>query len=220
MPVRRVARAVGYGLGGLILITCLSLGVLIWQIDRAGRLDAATRSDVIVVLGARVEADGSPGPDLASRVAHAVDVWRAGYAPNLICTGGFKNERLSAAAVCRRLAIQGGVPAARIFLGDGTTNTAEDAQAAGQVMAAHGWRTAIVVSHPLHVFRARWLFQRAGVTAVASPTSTQVDRIALPLRLWYTAREAGAIVATVLGDRGWLPTDWRAQLQNMSHGLP
>jgi uncharacterized SAM-binding protein YcdF (DUF218 family) len=211
---------VGYGLGGLILITCLSLGVLIWQIDRAGRLDAATRSDVIVVLGARVEADGSPGPDLASRVAHAVDVWRAGYAPNLICTGGFKNERLSAAAVCRRLAIQGGVPAARIFLGDGTTNTAEDAQAAGQVMAAHGWRTAIVVSHPLHVFRARWLFQRAGVTAVASPTSTQVDRIALPLRLWYTAREAGAIVATVLGDRGWLPTDWRAQLQNMSHGLP
>jgi len=218
--VRRVARVVGYGLGGLILIACLGLGVLIWQIDRAGRLDAATPADVIVVLGARVAGDGSPGPDLASRVAHAVDVWRAGYAPNIICTGGFKNERLSAAAVCRRLAIQEGVPAARIFLGDGTTNTAEDAQAASQVMTAHGWRTAIVVSHPLHIFRARWLLQRTGVTAVGSPTSTQVDRIAWPLRLWYTAREAGGIVATVLDDWGWLPTDWRVQLQNVSHGLP
>jgi uncharacterized SAM-binding protein YcdF (DUF218 family) len=213
-------RAVGYGVGGLILIACLGLGVLIWQIDRAGRWDAATSADVIVVLGARVEGDGSPGPDLASRAAHAVGVWRAGYAPNIICTGGFKNERLSAAAVCRRLAIQEGVPAARIFLGDGTTNTAEDAQAASRVMAEYGWRTAIVVSHPLHIFRARWLLQRTGVTAVGSPTSTQVDRIAPALRLWYTIREAGAIVATVLDERGWLPTDWRVQLQNVSHGLP
>ena len=218
--MRRVARFVGYGLGGLILIACLGLGVLIWQIDRAGRLDAAIPADVIVVLGARVAGDGSPGPDLASRVAHAVGVWRAGYAPNIICTGGFKNERLSAAAVCRRLAIQEGVPAARVFLGDGTTNTAEDAQAASQVMAAHGWRTAIVVSHPLHIFRARWLLQRTGVTAVGIPTSTQVDRIAPALRLWYTIREAGAIVATVLDGWGWLPTDWRIQLQNVSHGLP
>jgi uncharacterized SAM-binding protein YcdF (DUF218 family) len=218
--VRRIATAVGFVLGGLLLMACLSLGMLIWQIDRAGRHDAATRSDVIVVLGARVEGDGSPGPDLTSRVAHAVVVWRAGHAPNIICTGGFKDERLSAAAVCRRLAIQQGVPAERVFLADGTTNTAEDAQAAARVMAAHGWRTAILVSHPLHIFRSLWLFQRAGVTAVASPTSTQVDRIAAPLRLWYTAREAGAIMATVLDGWGWLPTNWRVRLQNVSHGLP
>lgn len=207
-------------LGGLILIACLGLGALIWQIDRAGRHDAATRSDVIVVLGARVEGNGAPGPDLTSRVGHAVVVWRAGQAPNIICTGGFKDERLSAAAVCRRLAMQQGVPAAQIFLADGTTNTAEDAQSAARVMAAHGWRTAILVSHPLHIFRALWLFQRAGVTAAASPTSTQVDRIVAPLRFWYTAREAGAIVATVLDDWGWLPANWRAQLQKMSHNMP
>jgi len=218
--VRRFARSAGYGLGGLLLITCLGLGVLIWQIDRAGRVDAATPSDVIIVFGARVEGDGSPGPDLLSRVTHAVDIWRAGYASSIICTGGFKNERLSAAAVCRRLAIQQGVPAAQIFLGDGTTNTAEDAQAASRVMAEHGWRTAIVVSHPLHILRARWLLRRTGVIAVGSPTSTQVDRIPWPLRLWYTIREAGGIIATVLDEWGWLPTDWRIKLQNVSHGAP
>jgi uncharacterized SAM-binding protein YcdF (DUF218 family) len=187
--------------------------MLIWQIDRAGRTDGVTKSDVIVVLGARVEPDGRPGSDLSSRVAHGVRVWQAGYAPNLICTGGFKNERLSAAAVCQRLAIQGGVPAAQIFLADGTTNTAEDVRVAAQVMAEHGWRTAIVVSHPLHIFRALWLFRRNGVSAVASPTSTDVDRIAASLRVWYTAREAGGIMATLLNEWGWLPADWRAQLQ-------
>jgi uncharacterized SAM-binding protein YcdF (DUF218 family) len=122
--------------------------------------------------------------------------------------------------VCRRLAIQAGVADDRIFLADGTTNTAEDARAAARVMAEHGWRTAIVVSHPLHIFRTRWLFRRAGVDAIASPTSTQVDDIAPLLRLWYTVREAGAVIATVLDGWGWLPTGWRIQLQNISHGLP
>lgn len=211
---------VGLAVGGLLVAGSLGLAALAWQIDRAGRYDAATQADVIVVLGARVEGDGSPGPDLASRVAHAVSIWQAGYAPNLICTGGFKNERLSAAAVCRRLAVQQGVPAERIFLGDGTTNTAEDAQAAAQVMAAHGWRTAIVVSHPLHIFRTLWLFRRVGVAAVASPTPTQIEQIPVPLRAWYTTREAGAIIATVLDGWGWLPAGWRNQLQNLSHGAP
>ncbi len=207
--------------GGLLLLAGgLSLGLLVWRVDRAGRTDTASRGDVIVVLGARVEANGAAGPDLASRVLHAVELWRAGQAPYLICTGGFKGERLSAAAVCRRLAIQQGVPAERIWLGDGTTNTAEDAQAAAQLMAVHGWRTAIVVSHPLHIFRTLWLFRRAGVSAVAIPTFTGVDDIAPSLRLWYTAREVGAIVATVLEEWGWLPANWRMQFQNVSHALP
>ena len=110
---------------------------------------------------------GQLGPVQPHR--HAVEVWKAGQAPHMICTGGFKNERLSAAAVCRRVAIQLGVPAERIVLADGTSNTAEDAHAAAQVMAERGWRTAILVSHPLHLFRARWLFEREGVTGCHQP---------------------------------------------------
>lgn len=210
----------GLAVGALCVAAGLGLAALAWQVDRAGRYDAATTADVIVVLGARVEGNGQPGPDLTSRVAHAIEVWQAGYAPYIICTGGFKDERLSAAAVCRRLAIQAGVPAERIFLGDGTTNTAEDVQAAGRVMAGHGWRTAIVVSHPLHIFRTLWLFRRAGVAAVASPTSTRVERIPALLRIWYTVRETGAIIATVLDGWGWLPNGWRAPLHSLSYGTP
>ena len=86
-------------------------------------------------------------------------------------------------------------------------------------MAVHGWRTAILVSHPLHLFRSRWLFEREGVQAITSPTSTRVDRIDPRLRVFYTAREAGAVVATLLESWGWLPADWKMQLQEWSHGL-
>ena len=151
----------------------------------------APAADAIVVLGARVNADGSPGSDLTSRTYHAVDLWLAGYAPHIICTGGFKNERLSAAAVCRRFAIELGVPADRIVLADGSSNTIEDAAATAQVMADQGWRKAILVSHPLHLYRARWLFRRAGLDVVTSPTSTDVQRIAPPVRAWYADARSG-----------------------------
>lgn len=199
----------------LLIITAFVF--LAFQVDRLGRQDHALASDVIVVLGARVNADGSPGSDLTSRTYRAVDLWQAGYAPDIICTGGFKSEPLSAANVCRRFAIELGVPSGRIWLADGSSNTIEDAQMTAMVMAAQGWRTAILVSHPLHLFRARWLFQRAGIEAITSPTSTDTDRIFLPLRAWYVLREAGAIVVTAL--HGWdiLPQEWLARLQTWSY---
>src|SRR5512135_1255699 len=104
--MKRVLRGL-LGLGGLAVLLCvLAFAWLVWQVDHVGRQDEARPANVIVVLGARVEPDGKPGPDLASRTQHAVSLWRAGYASDIICSGGYKNERLSAAAVCRRSAIQ------------------------------------------------------------------------------------------------------------------
>ncbi len=204
----------------VVLIGLLGFAWLVWQVESYGREDHARAADAIVVLGARVEANGQPGPDLLSRTEHAITLWREGLAPQVICTGGFKNEPLSAAAVCRRTATAMGVPATRIWLADGSQNTVEDARQAAAVMAGHGWRSAILVSHPLHLYRAQWLFSRAGVDAVTSPTSTQTDRIALPYRLWYGVREAGAILVTNLYTRGWLPVRLTETLQGRGYDVP
>jgi len=218
--MKRVWRALVRALGLLFLAGLLGFGLLVWQVDRLGRRDDARASDAIVVLGARVEPNGHPGSDLTSRVYHALDLWQAGYAPQIICTGGFKDEPLSAAAVCRRFAIDWGMPPEQVWLADGARNTAEDAQATARVMAANGWHTAILVSHPLHLYRARWLFRRAGVEAVTSPTTTKTGQIFPPLRAWYATREAGAIVVTLLDGWGWLPATWTARLQTWSYSLP
>jgi uncharacterized SAM-binding protein YcdF (DUF218 family) len=213
-------RAAGQTIVGMVVLVILAFAALAWQVDRLGARDDARTSDAIVVLGARVQPDGRPGSDLTSRTYHAVDLWQAGYAKQIICTGGFENEPLSAANVCRRFAIELGVPAEQVWLADGTVSTAEDAEVAAQVMKEHGWRTAILVSHPLHLFRARWLFRAAGVDAATSPTSTATGRIFPVLRAWYALRESGAIVLTVLDRWGWLPPRWREQLQAWSYGLP
>ena len=208
----------------LILIALIAFAILALQIDRLGGRDdaqalGAPAADAIVVLGARVNADGSPGSDLTSRTYHAVDLWLAGYAPHIICTGGFKNERLSAAAVCRRFAIELGVPADRIYLADGSSNTIEDAAATAQVMADQGWRKAILVSHPLHLYRARWRLspRRAGCGHQPDEHRGAADRAAGAA--WYAVREAATILITALD--GWkiVPPEWIARLQRWTYRL-
>lgn len=204
----------------LLLLAFLGFAFLAWQVDRLGREDQARPADVIVVLGARVNTDGSPGSDLTSRTYHAVDLWKQGIAPYIICTGGFRDEPLSAASVCKRFAASLDVPADRVYLADGSTNTIEDAQVTKQVMEHQGWQSAVLVSHPLHLFRARWLFHREGVAAVASPTTTDTHRIFPPLRAWYDLREAGSIVVTALDGWAIIPERWVAKLQTWAYALP
>jgi uncharacterized SAM-binding protein YcdF (DUF218 family) len=217
--MRCLFRTIAGVVGVLLLMGALTFAWLMVRINDLGRRDDAHPADVIVALGARVEPDGSAGPDLMGRTQHAAELWRAGYAPQLICTGGYKDDQLSAAAVCRRVAMQLGVPGSRIWLADGSQSTVEDARSTAAVMAAHGWRSAILVSHPLHLYRARWLFEKAGVVVFTSPTTTQVDSIGLPWRIWYGVREAGAILLTNLQDRGLLPATWTQQLQSWSYEI-
>ena len=212
LPMKRALRALARGLGLLCLASAAAFVGFVWRIDRYGHADLARSADAIVILGARVRPDGQPGSDLLSRTYHALDLYQAGYAENIICTGGFAGDRLSAAAVACRFATEHGVPAGRVWLAAGTSNTGEDAAAAAEVMRAQGWQQAIVVSHPLHLYRAVWHFRHEGIEVYPSPTTTEVERISLPLRAYYAGREAAAILWSIAEDWG-APREWTAQLQ-------
>jgi uncharacterized SAM-binding protein YcdF (DUF218 family) len=215
----RIVRSILVTLASLGLIALLVLASLCFQIDRYGRSDMAQPADAIVVLGALVLADGQPGPDLTTRTQHAVTLYRAGLAPSLICTGGVRDEPASAASVSRALAISLGVPEQAIFLADGSSNTEEDAKRVAMVMDGHGWRTAIVVSHPLHMYRVKLFFEREGLIIYTSPTTTDVDRIDLPWRTYYTLREGAGILWPYLEQAGF-PTAWTAALQKKVYTRP
>lgn len=203
----------------VVLAAAAHLLYLGWRINWTGARDYAQVASVIVILGARVEPDGQPGPDLRSRTLHAVSLFQQGLAPYVICTGGYRNDRLSAASVARRLAISLGVPADRILVADGSMTTQEDAMSTRRLMEARGWRTAILVSHPLHLERARLLFEGEGIVAYPSPTSTDLGAIPWRTRTWLTAREALGIVWFGLAELG-IPYEWTIPLSEHVYGAP
>jgi uncharacterized SAM-binding protein YcdF (DUF218 family) len=138
-------------------------------------------------------------------------------APYLICTGGYQGDRLSAAAVARDLAISMGVDPDRILLAEGAMTTQQDAASARKLMAAHGWQTAILVSHPLHLERARLLFEAEGIAVHPSPTNTHLEAIPWRTRALLTARETVGIVWIALEALG-APDGWTASLSRFVYG--
>jgi len=186
------ATAITIFLAGLTGISALFW--LAWRIDDAGLGDPPQPTDAIVILGALVRDDGEPGRDLYARTRWAVNLFHErtalGENPVLITTGGFTDDPLSAAAVSRRMAIDWGVPAKRIFLADGGQTTGEDAEATAAVMAAWGWRSATLVSHPLHLYRSRWHFQRAGIPEIHTYAAGNRARLPNAARVYLSSREA------------------------------
>jgi uncharacterized SAM-binding protein YcdF (DUF218 family) len=146
-----------------------------------------------------------------------VSLFQRGLAPAIICTGGYENDRLSAAAVARMLAVAQGVPPDRVLLADGSMTTGEDASSAGRLMNARGWKTAILVSHPLHLERALLHFQEQGITVYPSPTNTDLSVIPWRTRAWLTARETAGIVWISLEGLG-IPPEWTEQLSRWAYG--
>ena len=152
------------------------------------------------------------------RTLHAVDLFQRGLAPYVICTGGFHNDRLSAASVCSKLALDQGEPSEKVLLADGSSTTREDAVSAGNIMDSQGWQNATLVSHPLHLERARLLFEAQGITTFPSPTSTDLGAIPWQTRAWLTAREAVGIMSASLDELG-IPYEWTTPLSRWVYGL-
>lgn len=215
--LRRLVRGLLTLIALVLLAAALTFLYLGWRINYTGAHDEAQQADAIVILGARVESNGQPGPDLRVRTLHAVELFQRGLAPYLICTGGYQNDRLSAAAVACNLAVSQGIPAERVLLADGSMTTREDAASAATLMTDRGWRTAILVSHPLHLERARILFEELGITAHPSPTSTYLDAIPWETRIWLTSREAVGILWLSLEEMG-VPYEWTGQLSRWVYG--
>jgi uncharacterized SAM-binding protein YcdF (DUF218 family) len=215
--LRRVIRGLLISIAVISMAGAIIILYIAWGVNHTGLHDQAQQADAIVVLGARVEADGQAGPDLWVRTLHAVSLFQRGLAPYIICTGGYRNDRLSAAAVARELAIARGVPADKVLLADGSMTTREDAARTHDLMAAHGWQTVLLVSHPLHLERARILFEAQGLTVYPSPTSTDLKAIPWRTRAWLTARETVGILWITLEDMG-LPAEWTGTLSHFVYG--
>ena len=76
-----------------------------------------------------------------------------------------------------------GVPEEDVIAETESVNTAENLKNARAIMAAQGWRSAIVVSSDYHVQRALWIARDQGVQAVGAAAPSP-DRLVA----WMGAR--------------------------------
>ena len=114
---------------------------------------------MIIVLGSGLNPDLTPGPALTRRAERAAELWKAGYAPAIICSGGYTTSAIRSEAFgCGQVLRANGVPLDAIILEARSRSTEENALYSHEIMQDHGWTTALVVSDGYHLLRATWIF--------------------------------------------------------------
>lgn len=143
-----------------------------------GDQNNAEPSDVIIVLGAGLRRDGHPGDALWRRSLIAAKAYREGYAPVIICTGGVsENQTRSEAQGCRDILLGEGVPDAAIVLEEHSRSTEQNAINTKAIMAARGWRRAVIVTDSYHMLRAGWIFSGEGIEHTRYPVPRNRVRV-------------------------------------------
>lgn len=162
----------------LALLTWLGLSaLLLFTIHQRSFVDQAAQADVIVVLGSGLQRGGRPGPALTRRTFHGADLYHAGHAERIICSGGqAPHQPRSEAEACAELLRSRGVPQAAIIREERSRSTEENALYTRETMRAEGWQRALVVSDPYHMFRSAYLFDRYEIDALFSPVDHQYLR--------------------------------------------
>jgi uncharacterized SAM-binding protein YcdF (DUF218 family) len=159
------------------LISAALIGLAAWALLVAAvylysRRDEARPADAIVVLGA-AQYDGRPSPVLQARLDHAIALYRQGFAPRMIMTGGVGvGDTVSEAVVGRRYAVKAGVPATAILTERSGVNSEASVRAVASLMESRGLRSALLVSDPFHMLRLRVLARSMNIEAYSSPTRT------------------------------------------------
>ncbi|WP_058912222.1 YdcF family protein [Entomohabitans teleogrylli] len=158
---------------GAALVFTLALGAMLVNacaIYRYGQQDETRPADCAIVPGAGVNGN-IPSPVFQGRLDHAVRLYRAGYVPRLILTGGYSpGQAVSDAQVARRYVLAQGVPAQAILIEQRSRITRENLHYARQLMQAQRLNSALIVSDPLHMKRTMLIAADSGIRAFSSPT--------------------------------------------------
>lgn len=173
---------------GIFLLLAIYLAATALSIWQYASVDEKQSADTAIVLGAGT-ADGEISPVFRERIHHGIWLYQNGYVDTLIFTGGVGEGNIrSDAWVAGQYAIEQGVPAEHILLEEKSTITQENIANAKKIMDEKGYRTAIIVSDPLHMKRAMLMARDYGIEAYSSPTPTS-RYISLKTKIPFLARE-------------------------------
>ncbi|MFO0580443.1 MAG: YdcF family protein [Polyangia bacterium] len=149
--------------------------------------------DTILVLGCPAQDSGLPSACQEARANIAAALYRSGYAPRVITTGGAVKNRFVEADVLRDLLVARGIPAAQIRTEPRAEHTDENIYYSTEIMESEGWNDALVVSdsaaHLLYtaLCDSNCCVKRGRLTVISVPLALGEDGVA-PVAVGHYAR--------------------------------
>lgn len=172
----RLRLAVDLGLAAVMVPVALLALIFTY-----GPTDYAQPADCAVVLGSKAYRDGSPSLALYDRTMTAIRLYKRGVVKKLVMSGGVDRYAdgltVSEPEVCRRLALECGVPDEDIIVDEAGVNSWATVVNAKRLADERGWDRVLLVSHYYHLPRLRLAADRAGLGRARTVPCRQTRRL-------------------------------------------
>lgn len=155
----------------LVSLYCLVIFVIIV----GGAKNHLFKADLIVVLGTKVELDGTPSMGLAARLNEAIAVYKQGYAPLILVSGGIGKEGYSEAKVMAQYLMAHNIPKQAIIQDEMGINTRATAKNTWQYMVSNHLNSVIVISQYYHIPRIRLALHAVGIYKIGQASPSYVS---------------------------------------------
>lgn len=146
----------------------LASAVTLRRIFRTGKARELRPADAIVVFGAAVRDDG-PSISLRARLDAAADVYRQGWAPVVLCSGG-RARGISEAAVMRNHLVAAGLPAEAV-IPDDSGQSSRGTLISAALFGGGAWKRILLVTSPYHMYRVCREAERHALEPLSCPSA-------------------------------------------------
>ena len=141
--------------------------------------------------------DGRPSDILKSRLEHALDIYKAGYAPKIYTVGaGAPGDRTTEAAASKAWLIDRGVKKSNVIAVAKGRDTLGSTKAYVEAADKAKLKSVIIVTDPYHCLRSKKMAQDLGLSASCTAVESGPASVANS-EFKYLARESGAYLAYI-----------------------
>lgn len=159
-------------------IKYLILGFIAWFIIHSiviiidGVINTKQKADVAVILGNKVNEDGTLSERLTARVDCGYDLYKSRQVKKILVSGGLGKEGHYEGSKMKEYLIRKGIPDSAIFVDNEGDNTLLTVQNTLNLRDSIQFESIIVVSQYYHLTRTKMLFRKNGFDQVwgASPS--------------------------------------------------
>ncbi|QTA85043.1 YdcF family protein [Desulfonema magnum] len=160
--MRNIAKKLKILIASILSLPIIAITFLITD----GHSDNYKESDVGVVLGNKVNSDGTLSPRLEGRLTKAYELYKNRVIEKIIVSGGIGVEGMDEALTMKKYLNRWGVPENRIIADRNGVNTYNTAKNVKKYMNANNWKSVVIITSYHHISRTRLAFHRFGIKNV------------------------------------------------------
>ena len=133
-----------------------------------GLSDNGESADIVVILGSKVNEDGTLSARLEKRLECGLSIYKAGRVKKIIVSGGLGHEGYYEGEKMQEYLIKKGVPKSDIIVDNYGNNTSATIENTVKIVDSLNYSSIIVVSQYFHLTRTKMLLKKTKIKNVNS----------------------------------------------------